>query len=215
MDDTKINKYEIDQKKQLLEKTKNSDIVDTSIFDETLKEIDLILNNLEQKLEVEHDQIKKLDVLPDINSVMSKIHTAKNELIKEENNLIKKNNLIKRIEDLEENNNKSNEESLESKKEKQHTIADIKEHKIDNDLLSIEELQNFHENIEKKVKNSFGFYAYLTIVVVSFLALYGILNISKNLIILKYPNTEVYIDYFYEIIEIIKVTISNLAGSIN
>jgi hypothetical protein len=83
MDDTKINKYEIDQKKQLLEKTKNSDIVDTSIFDETLKEIDLILNNLEQKLEVEHDQIKKLDVLPDINSLMSKIHTAKNELIKE------------------------------------------------------------------------------------------------------------------------------------
>ena len=90
MDDTKINKYEIDQKKQLLEKTKNSDIVDTSIFDETLKEIDLILNNLEQKLEVEHDQIKKLDVLPGINSVMSKIHTAKNELVKEENNLIKK-----------------------------------------------------------------------------------------------------------------------------
>ena len=123
--------------------------------------------------------------------------------------------MIKRIEDLEENNNKSNEESLESKKEKQHTIADIKEHKIDNDLLSIEELQNFHENIEKKVKNSFGFYAYLTIVVVSFLALYGILNISKNLIILKYPNTEVYIDYFYEIIEIIKVTIFNLAGNIN
>ena len=41
------------------------------------------------------------------------------------------------------------------------------------------------------------------------LTLYGVLNISKDFIISEYPITELYINYFYEIIEITKITILN------
>jgi hypothetical protein len=156
---------------------------DESIFDETLKEINQILINLEQKSELDQNQIKKLDVLPELKDAVSKINVAKNELTKE-------NNLLKRIEDLEENINNTN---------------DIKEHKIDNKILSIDELHNFKGNDEKKKKKLFGFYSYLTFIFVIFITLYGILNISKDLIILKFPISETYINYFYEIIEILQV----------
>ena len=162
---------------------------DESIFDETLKEINQILINLEQKSELDQNQIEKLDVLPELKDAVSKINVAKNKLTKE-NNLIKENNLLKRIEDLEENVNNTN---------------DIKEHEIDNKILSIDELHNFKGSDKKKKKKLFGFYSYLTFIFVIFITLYGILNISKDLIILKFPISETYINYFYEIIEILQV----------
>ena len=178
-----------------------------SIFDETLKEIDQILNSLKQKSEVDKDQIEILDALPEIKTAISKINIARNELTKEENNLIKDSNLLKRIEVLEKKFTYINEVTSLSQDLKNESIIETQEHKIDQNLLSIEELNFFKENAEKKIKNSFGFYSYLILITVIFLAIYGALTFSKDLIILKYPVTELYINYLYEITEIIKITI--------
>tara|TARA_B110000967_G_C18792619_1_gene514109 strand:- start:290 stop:940 length:651 start_codon:yes stop_codon:yes gene_type:complete len=189
------------------ENKQNPEKIDVSIFDETLKEIDQILNSLKQKSEVDKDQIEILDALPEIKTAISKINIARNELTKEENNLIKDSNLLKRIEVLEKKFTYINEVTSLSQDLKNESIIETQEHKIDQNLLSIEELNFFKENAEKKIKNSFGFYSYLILITVIFLAIYGALTFSKDLIILKYPVTELYINYLYEITEIIKITI--------
>jgi len=189
------------------ENKQNPEKIDVSIFDETLKEIDQILNSLKQKSEVGKDQIEILDALPEIKTAISKINIARNELTKEENNLIKDSNLLKRIEVLEKKFTYINEVTSLSQDLKNESIIETQEHKIDQNLLSIEELNFFKENAEKKIKNSFGFYSYLILITVIFLAIYGALTFSKDLIILKYPVTELYINYLYEITEIIKITI--------
>ena len=189
------------------ENKQNPEKIDVSIFDETLKEIDQILNSLKQKSEVDKDQIEILDALPEIKTAISKINIARNELTKEENNLIKDSNLLKRIEVLEKKFTYINEVTSLSQDLKNESIIETQEHKIDQNLLSIEELNFFKENAEKKIKNSFGFYSYLILITVIFLAIYGALTFPKDLIILKYPVTELYINYLYEITEIIKITI--------
>ena len=60
----------------------------------------------------------------------------------------------------------------------------------------------------KKKKNSFGFYSYIIILLVFFASLFGVLNLTKEIIILKYPFAEMYISYLYEVIDIIKITIA-------
>ena len=208
--DTKKNKSKKNETKieELLKENKQDmTIMDVSIFDDTLKEIDQIINNLEQKIHIGKRDTEKLNVLPEIKSVISKIHEAKNELIKEENNLIKNNNLINRIKDLENNTNISNRSIALSNELEDVTGNEIEEHKIDQNLLSIDELHHFKEIDKKKKKRLFGFYGYLILILVIFLTLYGALNISKDLIISKYATTERYIQFFYEIVEIIKVSI--------
>ena len=198
----------------LQENKQNSEVMDGSIFDETLKEINQILSTLEQKSEVEQEQLGKLKVLPEIKSAISKIHQAKDELVKEDNNLIKNNNLLKRIEELEKNINNPNKGSIPTNELKNETLTESKEHSIDKNLLSIGELHDFEKNDEILKKSSFGFYSYLILIVFIFFALYGILNISKDLIIYKYPMTEPYIQYFYEIIEVLKFSILSVADFI-
>ena len=189
------------------ENKQNPEKIDVSIFDETLKEIDQILNSLKQKSEVNKDQLEIPDVLPEIKTAISKINLARNELTKEESNLIKDSNLLKRIEVLEKKFTYINEVTSLSQDLKNKSINETQEHEIDQNLLSIEELNFFKENTEKKIKNSFGFYSYLILITVIFLTIYGTLTFSKDLIILKYPVTELYINYLYEITEIIKITI--------
>ena len=198
----------------LQENKQNSEVMDGSIFDETLKEINQILSTLEQKSEVEQEQLGKLKVLPEIKSAISKIHQAKDELVKEDNNLIKNNNLLKRIEELEKNINNPNKGSIPTNELKNETLTESKEHSIDKNLLSIGELHDFEKNDEILKKSSFGFYSYLILIVFIFFALYGTLNISKDLIIYKYPMTEPYIQYFYEIIEVLKFSILSVADFI-
>ena len=65
------------------ENKQSSKIIDTSIFDTTLKDIEQILNALEQKIHSGENRLEKINYLPEINSTISKIHVAKNELIKE------------------------------------------------------------------------------------------------------------------------------------
>ena len=62
----------------------------------------------------------------------------------------------------------------------------------------------------KKTKPKFGFYGYLIVLIILMLTFFGILNISKEIIILKYPITDSYIYYFYETVNIIKVTLIEL-----
>jgi len=138
MDDiiTQINKSKKDSVniKDLIEKNKkNSELIDVSIFDETLKEINQILNNLEQNSELERDGLKKISVLPQAESIISK-----NDPEKKKEKIIKNNNLIKEIEDLEKNINSINEPILLSDEIKNETISEIEEHKIDKNLLSKE-----------------------------------------------------------------------------
>ena len=212
MDDvaTKTNKNKVDEKNVedlLHENKKNMEKIDTSIFDITLREIDRILNTLEKKPAIDQDHSEKPNILPEVKSTISKIYQAKKELLNQENNLIINNNLISRIEALEKIINNSNEHIFQSEELEKETINEFEEHKINKDLLSMEELHNFGENGEKKKRSFFGFYSYLILIIIIFFIFYGTLSVSKNLIIYKYPMTESYILYFYEIIEILKFSI--------
>jgi len=72
-------------------------------------------------------------------------------------------------------------------------------------------IKDSNKPLEKReIKNNFGFYNYLITVIILLLTIYGLLNLSKDIIILKYPFTESYINYFYEVIEIVKIIISEL-----
>ena len=205
--DDKYKKDEIQFDKLIKENRLNSQIIDETVFDETLKEIDQILINLEKQTAVNQEQLENFNILPEIKTAISKINVAKNELVKEENKFIKNNNLLDRIEDLEKNIIHSNKPMLLSDDLKKESISEIKEHEIDKNILTLEELHTFEENNKNIKKNSFNFYSYLMITIVMFFVLYGALTISKDLIILKYPVTESYINYFYEIVEILKITI--------
>ena len=56
-------------------------------------------------------------------------------------------------------------------------------------------------------KSNFGFYSYVIILFVFLGSMFGIVNLTKEIIILKYPFAEIYISYLYEVIDIIKITI--------
>jgi hypothetical protein len=88
------------------------------------------------------------------------------------------------------------------------------EHTIDNTHLRMEELHNFSSKQEIVKKNLFGFYTYLALVVGAIFAIYEILNFSKNYIILKYPISQPYIEYFYEVIEILAYLVMNIVSFI-
>ena len=173
----KLNKDEV-KVKELSQKNKQSfEITDASIFDNTLKDIDQILSNLEEKSEIKQDTSDKFHALPEVKFPTLVTTVTKNELNKE-------------------------------------PINEIEEHLIDQNLLTIHEVADIKESGKKKVKSFFSFYSYLIFIIVIFLTLYGALDVSKNLIISKYAKSAQYIQYFYEVIEIVKVSIFNLADYI-
>ena len=94
------------------------------------------------------------------------------------------------------------------------TIVNNEEHLIDNVHQNMENLHNFTSLPEKQNQSFFGFYTYLALTIAVIFAIYEILNFSKNLIIIKYPFTEPYIEYFYEVIEILAYVIMNLVSFI-
>jgi hypothetical protein len=218
MDEKIIKNYESKKDEinldKLIDENKSYELMDESIFDKTLKEIDQILNRLEQKSEINQKQLEKLGVLPEIKSALSKINLAKNEITEKEINLLKNNNLLNRIEDLEKNINSPSKQIYFSNDSNKETNSEIKEHKIDESLLSLQEMHDFKENDQRKKKKYFGFYSYLVMSIIIFLTIYGVLNISKDLIISKYPISEPYINYFYEIIEIFEIIIFGISGFI-
>ena len=102
----------------------------------------------------------------------------------------------------------------EKKKEKKSTNSE--EHAIDNTHLNMEELHSFSSEGKIKIKEKiyFSFYTYLALIIGIIFATYEILNVSKNLIISKYPVTEPYIEYFYEVIEILAYVVMNIVSLI-
>jgi len=74
-----------------------------------------------------------------------------------------------------------------------------------NDTLNI---RNKKQDINEKKTINFGFYNYLIIIGISVTAFFGILNLSKDIIITNYPFMEFHINYLYEFIDIIKITLS-------
>ena len=84
-----------------------------------------------------------------------------------------------------------------------------KEHIIDNTYLDMEKLHNFSSAQEIKQESSFGFYTYLALTMGIIFAIYEVLNIYKILIISKYPAVAPYIEYFYEVIEILAYVVMN------
>ena len=62
----------------------------------------------------------------------------------------------------------------------------------------------------KKIKTGFGFYSYILTLLVVLSALYGILNLTKDILISRYPKFEPYIYHFYETINNLKIIFLDL-----
>jgi uncharacterized protein YneF (UPF0154 family) len=93
---------------------------------------------------------------------------------------------------------------------KEKKINKNEEHEIDNTHLKMDNLHNFSGEAEVKDKSTFGFYTYLFLIIGIIFGVYEALNIFKELVISKYPITETYIQYFYEIIEILAYIFLNI-----
>ena len=66
--------------------------------------------------------------------------------------------------------------------------------------------------INKNKKNNYSFFSYLFITTIFIIAFFGVLNLTKEIIISTYPLTETYINSLYEVLEILRSTISSLAN---
>ena len=67
----------------------------------------------------------------------------------------------------------------------------------------------------KRKKTSFGFYSYVFFLLIFLITSFGLLNLSKEMVVLKYPSSEIYIDYLYEVINIIKIFFTELYNQFN
>jgi predicted Zn finger-like uncharacterized protein len=65
------------------------------------------------------------------------------------------------------------------------------------------------KNESKKTKSNFSFYSYIILISVFIISLIGILNLTQEIIISKYPFTEFYVSYLNEVFNIIKITVLN------
>ena len=74
------------------------------------------------------------------------------------------------------------------------------------DDFSVKKNKKKHNN----EKYGLGFYGWVLIIVIFFIFSHGILNLNQNFIIEKFPASEIYINYFFEIHEIIKIAILEL-----
>jgi|MDTC01.3.fsa_nt_gb hypothetical protein len=105
-------------------------------------------------------------------------------------------------------------ENIEINQETKKQVSEKEEHIIDNTHLKMNELHNFGPEIEIKKKSFFGFYTYLAVFVIIIFGIYEVLNISKSVIILKYPVSEPYIEYIFEVVEILAYLVMNTVSFI-
>ena len=63
---------------------------------------------------------------------------------------------------------------------------------------------------EKKNNSSLSFLNYLITIFILVVALFGILNMTKNFLIISYPMTEQYINSLYEVLNTLQLTFFNL-----
>jgi hypothetical protein len=77
------------------------------------------------------------------------------------------------------------------------------------DNSSIKKNQKNQKN-QKNKKYGLGFYGWVLIIVIFSIFIHGILNLNQNFIIEKFPASAIYINYFFEVHEMIKVAILEL-----
>ena len=75
--------------------------------------------------------------------------------------------------------------------------------------LTIKDNSSIKKN-QKNKKYGLGFYGWVLIIVIFSIFIHGILNLNQNFIIEKFPASEIYINYFFEVHEIIKIAIFEL-----
>ena len=66
---------------------------------------------------------------------------------------------------------------------------------------------------KKEIYTGLGFYSYLIIFSISIIFLLGVLHLTKEFIILTYPNLENYINYLFETINYFKVIILDIISN--
>jgi len=76
--------------------------------------------------------------------------------------------------------------------------------------LIIQNSKNDKRVKKNKNKNNFGFYNYFITPFIFIITFFGILNLSKDIIIIKYPFIELYINYLYEALDVMRITIFSL-----
>jgi len=65
-------------------------------------------------------------------------------------------------------------------------------------------------NSKRKSSTGIGFYGNVIILIIFLITIFGILDLNKYLVINKFPFLETYINYLYDSLEIIKISISSL-----
>jgi len=65
-------------------------------------------------------------------------------------------------------------------------------------------------NSKRKSNTGIGFYGNVIILIIFLLTIFGLLDLNKFLVINKFPFLETYINYLYDSLEIIKISISSL-----
>jgi hypothetical protein len=184
------NKGVLSDVRILHENEENEDLMNASVFDDTLKEIDSTLRIFEQKIDYQQVNLNSASVLPGV-----------------ENNLIEMNDLSIRIKNLEIKINEIEISLLKNIPNQKESTNNTGEHKINENNLSLSEAQVIEENYQVKKKSTFGFFFYFALINLIFLILYGSLIYFKDIIILNIPITEQPIIHFFEVVDIIKITV--------
>ena len=65
-------------------------------------------------------------------------------------------------------------------------------------------------NSKRKSNTGIGFYGNVIILIIFLVTIFGLLDLNKFLVINKFPFLETYINYLYDSLEIIKISISSL-----
>ena len=74
-------------------------------------------------------------------------------------------------------------------------------------------VQNEKKLKKKSKKHGFGFYNYLIVIIVLVTTFIGVINISRDLIIINFPHFEPYIDYLFETINNIKLIFTDIISN--
>ena len=79
--------------------------------------------------------------------------------------------------------------------------------------LTIKDTSNLKGNNKKQEsRNNFGFYNYLVTISIFIITLFGILNLSEDIIVTNFPVVEPYINILYEVLDIVRITFSKLSN---
>ena len=113
---------------------------------------------------------------------------------------------IKTIKKIKKNRKKAIETYSEEYLQKKHGIKII-------DPSSSNLSSNKKRSNKKTVNVGFGFYNYLIFFIVFVLAFFGVLNLTKDLLILYFPNLEYSINYIYETINNIILIINDIISN--